>query len=75
MAQWTAEIIKIPTNLPALGEYRETAVDRQKAAADFLILDVSGSRNTIRWRDGRIELVTDRQLDRLQARHTSATDF
>lgn len=58
-----------------MGEYKPTAIDARKAAADFRIIDVSGRTNTIRWRDGRTEEVTDRKLAKLQDTHTWATDF
>ncbi len=51
-----------------------TAIDARKAAADFRILDV-GKRYSIAWKDGRRERVTCRQLAKLQAAHTWATDF
>jgi len=55
------------------GQYSPTAVDDAKAAADFCLLQVGP--NVIRWRDGRTERVTARQLAKLQAAHTWATDF
>ena len=50
-----------------------TTVDAAKAAADFRLLQVAP--NVIRWRDGRTERVTERQLRKLQAAHTWAPDF
>lgn len=58
-----------------LGEYTPTQVDAEKKAADFRLLDVSTSNKLIRWRDGRAEYVTSRQLAKLQAAHSWATDF
>lgn len=52
-----------------------TAVDQAKADADFRVLDVSGRRTRIAWRDGRRQDVTARELARLQAAHTWAPDF
>lgn len=57
-----------------MGEYTPTVIDERKAEADFRILAV-GSKNTIRWRDGRTEQVTRRQLAKLESQHTWATDF
>ena len=54
--------------------YRPTAIDEEKRAADFLLVDI-GKKSTIQWRDGRSERVTDRQLTKLQALHAWATDF
>lgn len=56
------------------GEYRQTAIDAAKKAADFC-LTACDSKNTIVWRDGRHERVTDARLAKLQAAHTWATDF
>lgn len=58
-----------------LGEYTPTIVDDEKKAADFRLLDVSTSKKFIRWRDGRAEYVTARQLAKLQAAHSWAPDF
>lgn len=58
-----------------LGEYTPTTVDAEKKAADFRVVDVSTSKKFIRWRDGRGEYVTGRQLTRLQALHSWAPDF
>ena len=57
-----------------MGEYKPTALDARKAAADFLLTDVSCG-NSIVWRDGRRETVTNRKLAKLQAAHTWACDF
>lgn len=56
------------------GPYKRTAIDDFKALADFRIVSI-GNSNTIIWRDGRQESVTDRKLTRLQSAHTWATDF
>lgn len=58
-----------------IGQYRPTAVDERKDAADFRLVDVSGSTNVIVWKDGRSERVTDRQLSTLKDAHSWATDF
>lgn len=57
-----------------MGQYKPTSLDAAKAAADFLLTDVSCG-NRIVWRDGRRETVTDRKLAKLQAAYTWATDF
>lgn len=56
------------------GEYKPTAVDAAKAAADFRIVAM-GKKATIYWRDGRIEHVTEKQLEKLQQGHSWACDF
>ena len=56
------------------GVYIKTEIDNAKAAADFR-LTARGKKNSIAWRDGRAELVTDRQLEKLQALHSWACDF
>jgi hypothetical protein len=58
-----------------MGEYKRTAVDDAKANADFRLLDVSGTKKVIAWKDGRREYVTNRQLAKLQATYTWAPDF
>lgn len=60
-------------NAQPMGEYKPTAVDAKKAAADFLLINVNP--NIIDWKDGRRERVTSRQLSKLQASHSWATDF
>ena len=54
-----------------LGRYVRTALDERKDAADFLITSIG----YIRWKDGRGQYVTNRQLKKLQSSHTWATDF
>lgn len=56
-----------------MGEYKPTAIDAAKAAADFRLLQVCPC--VIRWQDGRTETVTRPQLTKLQQAHTWATDF
>lgn len=56
-----------------MGPYQATAVDTAKAEADFRITSVSPYY--IAWKDGRVERVTKRQLEKLQASHTFMTDF
>ena len=58
-----------------MGQYRATAVDARKAAADFRLVDVSCRLKRIVWADGRQQDVTARELTKLQADHTWATDF
>jgi hypothetical protein len=55
------------------GEYQPTAIDARKDAADFRLINVSP--NIIRWKDGKQETVTKRQLDKLQAAHSWMADF
>lgn len=57
-----------------MGQYKPTAVDAQKAAADFCLI-YTGNKTTIRWATGKIECVTDRALAKLQSAHTWACDF
>lgn len=57
------------------GIYAPTAVDAQKAAADFRMVAIVGRKTVIVWRDGRQEVVTDRALAGLMARHSCASDF
>jgi hypothetical protein len=64
--------VKTQSAQPA-GEYKPTAIDAAKAAAEFRLLQVSP--NVIRWQDGRTERVTTRQLAKLQAAHAWACDF
>jgi hypothetical protein len=59
----------------SMGTYSPTAVDVAKASVDFRLVDVSGPKNGIVWKDGRREQVTDGQLSKLQAKHSWATDF
>jgi hypothetical protein len=68
----TATLTKIKAAQP-MGEYTPTAVDRTKAGVDFRLINVGP--NVIAWQDGRRERVTNRQLAKLQAAHTWATDF
>ena len=56
---------------PTMGEYQPTSIDERKASADFRMIDV----DFIVWRDGTRQSVTKRQLTKLQAAHTWATDF
>lgn len=67
-------LVKTKSHTPA-GEYRPTDVDAAKAAADFLVVDVSGRGAVIVWRNGERERVTDRRLEALQQAHTWAPDF
>lgn len=53
------------------GVYSPTTVDFAKDTADFRIIDLG----YIRWKDGKGESVTKKQLEKLQKIHTWATDF
>jgi hypothetical protein len=57
------------------GAYQPTSRDAEKAAADFLVIDVSTAKCVIDWRDGRREWVSRRELKKLQAAHTWMTNF
>ena len=68
----TATVTTIRRAAPR-GEYQRTIIDDRKDAADFLLLQVGPY--IIRWRDGRREKVTERQLRRLQSEYSWAPDF
>ena len=70
----TVRFVRSVPDFP-MGEYKPTVIDAAKAAADFRLVDVSGPKNRIVWRDGRAEAVTDARLAKLQQVHTWATDF
>jgi len=53
----------------------KTAIDEIKKNVDFRIIDVSGSKNIIIWKDGKREYVTDKKLEKLEKIYTSTTDF
>ncbi len=58
------------------GVYKRTALDDAKDAADFRMVACWGHGKTdIVWKDGRMETVTERQLEKLQKTYTSACDF
>jgi hypothetical protein len=57
----------------SVGQYAPTTIDQQKQNADFRILSVNP--HYIRWKDGKSETVTKRQLKKLKTAHTWATDF
>ena len=67
-------ICRLVRKAQPMGEYKPTAIDAAKDAADFRLIAV-GKKNTIVWRNGTSELVTDNKLAKLQACHTWATDF
>ena len=69
---WTATVTKTKDAEP-MGEYKPTAVDARKAAADFLLINVNP--NIIDWKDGRRERVTAKKLKVLQKKYKWATDF
>ena len=54
-----------------MGQYKPTSIDAAKAAADFRIV----CDGVIVWRDGDKQRVTKRELAKLCAQHTWATDF
>lgn len=57
-----------------MGEYKPTEIDTLKTNVDFRLVSV-GSKNTIVWKDGRSERVTDRKLEKLQKSNSWTTDF
>jgi len=58
------------------GEYKETEIDVQKRNADFRLIDVSGNKNTIVWKSGKRETVSDNELEQLKRQHPNwMTDF
>jgi hypothetical protein len=69
----TTVVRKIKSAQP-MGQYVATGLDAAKNAVQFLVIAV-GSKNTIKWGDGRTEMVTDSKLTRLQATYSWATDF
>jgi hypothetical protein len=56
------------------GIYKRTMVDKAKASADFRVTSV-GSKNTIAWKNGVVEHVTDRKLSILQSKNSWTVDF
>lgn len=56
-----------------MGEYKPTAIDERKKEVDFLLLQVRPS--VIKWKDGKTQLVTRRQLYKLMEKHTFMCDF
>jgi hypothetical protein len=54
------------------GAYKPTAVDAQKAACDFVVIDIAG---VIDWKDGRRQFCTKRELKALKAAHSWMTNF
>lgn len=71
--QMNATITKIKDAQP-MGEYKPTSVDVEKKVADFRLVAV-GKKNTIVWLCGKLESITDRQLEKLQSQHSWACDF
>ena len=71
MKEYTATMEKTQTFMPKVNGYKETDIDRKKAEADFRMIDV----DLIAWKDGTRHRVTKRELKKLQAQHTWATDF
>lgn len=64
-------LVKTATAKP-LGTYVPTALDAQKSACDFLLIDMDG---VIDWKDGRRQYVTKRELKALKAKHSWMTNF
>lgn len=65
-------ITKTKSHKP-MGKYKETAVYKRKKTVDFRLLQVSPY--VIKWRNGKVEKVTARELKKLQKTHTCTTDF
>lgn len=75
MAIYTATITKTKDAEP-MGVYTRTSVDDRKDAADFRLTGFLRSKKEIRWRDGRLEYVTERQFEKLCKLHPNwMTDF
>ncbi len=68
----TTTIRKIHSGKP-MGTYKETSVDARKKKVDFRLVQVSPY--IIKWRNGKVETVTARELKKLQKTHTYTTDF
>lgn len=56
-----------------MGVYKRTEIDDRKDAADFRLVQVRPFY--IVWKNGDMQRVTERQLDKLQAKHSWANDF
>lgn len=67
----STQITKVSTH-KASGTYKPTDTDAQKAACDFLIIDLAG---VIDWKDGRRQFCTKRELKALKASHSWMTNF
>lgn len=62
------------TNQLKKGEYKPTNIDKMKKQVEFLL--VQTSPYYIRWNNtGEGQIVNARELKKLQANHTWATDF
>lgn len=48
------------------GDYKETSLDQSKKNASFLIQDIDAKKATIRWKSGKVEVVTIKKLDELK---------
>lgn len=68
-----AVVRKVKSAQP-VGRYVATGLDAAKKAVQFLVVAM-GTKNTIRWADGRTERVTDAKLAQLQAAHSWSSDF
>lgn len=71
MKKYEATMEKTQTFLPAVNGYEETDIDRRKREVDFRLV----ATDYIIWKDGRGQAVTKRELKKLEANHTWATDF
>ena len=67
-----ATIKKIKTHKKP-GVHKPTSIDVLKKVVEFRILQVSPY--VIRWKSGKTETVTKRQLDKLKKEHSWSTDF
>lgn len=65
-------VTKVKSHQP-MGRYKRTSVDERKETADFRLMQVSPY--IIAWKNGKVEEVTRRRLEKLQKTHTCATDF
>ena len=73
MKKPNVKFIKTQSYTPA-GKYKETSIDQRKKDADFRLMQVSPY--VIKWKDGRVETVNKRKLDKLQKAHPNyMSDF
>lgn len=56
-----------------MGDYKSTKLDELKKSSDFRIMQVNPFY--IRWSDGRGQIVSARQLEKLKKSHIWTTDF
>lgn len=57
------------------GTYQATTLDAKNKNVDFLLTGCNGKINTLQWKDGRNETVSDSRLARLQINNNWACNF